>query len=87
MKKDQKTLHDHLAIVLNLLFIGYVIIMAAALFKNTSYFWILAILGFLTMIIGALYASKFYKCPHCGNKLYPRMMVPNFCPNCGKELN
>ena len=86
MKQGNKTLQNHLVVIHNLMFIGYVIIMASVLFQNTLFFWILAILGFLIMAASVVYASKYYKCPHCGNKLYPRMKVPNYCPNCGKEL-
>ena len=86
MKKADRTLYNHLVVIHNLIFIGYVIIMASVLFQNTLFFWILAILGFLIMAASVVYASKYYKCPHCGNKLYPLMKVPNYCPNCGKEL-
>jgi len=59
----------------------------ALVFTNTVFFWIVAILGFLMMIASILYATKYYRCPHCGTQLDPRGRVPNFCPNCGKELN
>ena len=87
MKKENRTLQSQLVIIHNLIFIGYLIIMFSVLFQNTSLFWVIAALGFLIMSTGVVYASKYYKCPHCGNRLYPRMKVPNYCPNCGKELN
>ena len=86
MKQEQKNLQQHLVMIHNLIFIGYLLIMASVLFQNTAFFWILSILGFLVISAGVVYASKYYKCPHCGNKLYPRMKVPNYCPNCGKGL-
>ena len=86
MKENSKTLQNHLVVIHNLIFIGYLLIMASVLFQNTAFFWVMAALGFLVMASGVIYASKYYKCPHCGNKLYPRMKVPNYCPNCGKEL-
>ena len=86
MKQGDKTLQNHLVFIHNLMFIGYAIIMLSVLFQNTLFFWILAAFGFLTMAASVVYAGKYYKCPHCGNKLYPRMKVPNYCPNCGKEL-
>ena len=87
MKKEDRTLQSHLVIIHNLIFIGYLIIMFSVLFQNTSLFWVVAALGFLIMSAGVVYASKYYKCPHCGNRLYPRIKVPNYCPNCGKDLH
>ena len=85
--KPEKSLHDHYIATQNLLFTGLVIMLSAILFQNTNFFWILWVLGLLIMVSSILYAFKHYKCPHCGTKLDPRRKVPNFCPNCGKELN
>lgn len=82
-----KNLHDHYIATQSLFFIGFIIMLSAILFQNTDFFWIPWVLGFLIMIACVLYAIKYLKCPHCGAKLDPRRKVPNFCPNCGKELN
>ena len=87
MKKDGKTLHDHYIVIQNLLFIGLVVMLSAILFQHTKFFWILWALGLLIMLTSVLYANRYFKCPHCGTKLDPRRKVPNFCPNCGKELS
>ena len=87
MKKDDKNLHDHRVISHNLLFIGLVIMLSAIFFQHTDFFWVPYALGFLIMMASVLYASRYLKCPHCGTKFDPRRKVPNFCPNCGKELN
>ena len=85
MKK--KTLHEHHVISQNLLFIGAAVMLSAIFFQHSSFFWIPWAIGFLIMIAGAIYRSKYCKCPHCGSKEFPRGNVPKFCPNCGKELN
>ena len=86
MKKEEKNLHDHRTVTHNLLFVGFVIMLSAILFQYTDFVWIPLVLGFLIMMASVLYASKYLKCPHCGNKFDPRMKVPHFCPNCGKQL-
>lgn len=83
--KEKKTLHDHLRIIENLFFIGFIVMLSAIFFQNT-FMLIPYILGALIMVAGALYTSKFFKCPHCGGKLILRMKVPNFCPHCGEKL-
>ena len=85
--KPEKSLHDHYIAAQNLLFAGLVIMLSAILFQNTNFFWLLWFLGLLIMVSSVLYASKHYQCPHCGTKLDPRRKVPNFCPDCGKELS
>ena len=87
MEKEEKNLQSHLVTIQNLLFIGAIVMIVALLLPNTAFFWIVGILGFLMMIASILYSARYYKCPHCKTKLDPRRKVPNFCPNCGKELN
>lgn len=87
MKKEEKTLHDHFRIMENLIFIGFIIMVIPALFPmRTLWTGILMFLGFGVMVSACIYRNKFYKCPHCGSKLNVRG-VPNYCPDCGKELS
>lgn len=85
MKKEEKTLHDHLRIIENLFFIGFIVMMSAIFFQSTAML-IPYILGALIMLAAAWYTNKHFKCPHCDGKLNLRMKVPNFCPHCGKKL-
>lgn len=87
MKKEEKTLHDHFVVIENLLLIGFLIMLSAVLFQDSTFVWILWVLGFLIASSSILYANKYYRCPHCKTKLDARRKVPNFCPNCGKELS
>ena len=87
MEKKEKSLHDHFVVIQNLLVVGLVIMLSSVLFPHTDFYWILLVIGSLVMIASVVYASKHFKCPHCWTKLDPRRKVPNFCPNCGKELN
>ena len=84
MKK--KSLQEHFVVTQNLMFAGFLIMLAAILFQHTKWVIILWGIGFLVMIASVFYSNKYYKCPHCETKLDPRRKVPNFCPNCGKEL-
>lgn len=86
MKKDEKNLYDHFVVSQNLMFAGFAAILSAILFQSTDFVWFLFGLGFLLMLASIFYATKYYKCPHCGTKLDPRRKVPNFCPHCGKNL-
>ena len=85
MKK--KSLQEHFVVTQNLMFAGFLVMLAAILFQHTDFEIILLGLGFLIMLASVFYASKYFKCPHCETKLDPRRKVPNFCPNCGKELH
>lgn len=86
MKKEEKTLHDHFRIIQNLIFIGFAIMLIPALLNlNTLWAWILMPLGFCIMMAACIYNHKYYKCPHCGGRLNVRG-VPNYCPDCGKEI-
>ena len=87
MKKEEKTLHDHLIICHNLLFIGGAVMLSAILFQRTALCWIAWSLGFLIMIASVFYSAKFFRCPHCDTKLDPRRKVSHFCPNCGRKLD
>lgn len=86
MIKNEKTLHDHLIISRNMLFVGCVVMLSAIFFQSSALFWLPWGLGFFIMIAGVLYRSKFYKCPHCGCKEISMRRVPKYCPDCGKEL-
>jgi len=87
MKKEGKTLHDHFIVIQNLLFIGTIILLSTLLFQDALFSLIPFILGLVLMLGSVAYAYRYFKCPHCGTKLDPRRKVPNFCPNCGEELN
>lgn len=87
MKKEEKTLHDHFVVIENLFFIGLVIMLIPVLFQNDFWTWILMFLGFAVMVAACIYHWKYFRCPHCGSQLNHVRGVPNFCPNCGKELS
>lgn len=86
MEKDKKTLHDHFIVIQNLLFIGIAVMLSTLLFQSSLFSLIPFILGLVLMLGSVLYATRYFKCPHCKAQLDPRRKVPNFCPNCGKEL-
>lgn len=86
MKKEEKTLHDHYAVIERLFWIGFVIMLIPTLFQNDLWTWILMLLGFGIVVAACIYQNKHFKCPHCDSKLDPRRKVPNYCPNCGKSL-
>ena len=86
MEDNKKSLHDHFVVTQNLMFAGLVIMLSAILFQSTVFVWVLWGLGLLIMMTSVLYAAKYLKCPHCETKLDLRRKVPNFCPNCGKNL-
>ena len=86
MKKEEKTIHDHFRIIQNLICIGFIImIIPAVISMNGLWTGILMFLGFGVMAAACIYNYKYYKCPHCGGRLNVRG-VPNFCPDCGKEI-
>ena len=86
MQKEEKSLHDHFVVIKSLLLIGFFVMLSAVFFQDSAFAWILWILGFLIMVASIFYALKYYRCPHCRSKLDARRKVPNFCPDCGKEL-
>ena len=85
MKKEEKTLRDHYRIMENLFFIGLGIMVAATLFPDGIFPWIVMFLGFCICVAACIYHNKYVKCPHCGSKLHVRG-IPKYCPDCGKEL-
>ena len=86
MKKEEKTLRDHLIIMDVLLFIGTAVVLFASILAESVFSWILLVLGVLVIAVGILYANRHFKCPHCEEKLSPRMGVPSYCPHCGQKL-
>lgn len=85
MKKKEKTLHDHLAVMERLLFIGFAIMVIPVFFTSDLWTGIFLFLGFGIMVAACIYRNKYFKCPHCDGKLNVRG-VPKHCPDCGKEL-
>ena len=87
MKKEEKTLQDHLVLIEWLFLIGFVIMILPVFFTSDLWTGIFLFLGFGIMVAACIYSNKYFKCPYCEAKLDPRTKVPHFCPNCGKELN
>ena len=86
MKKEEKTLQDHLRTIETLFLIGFIIMIIPAIISMRA-LWtgIFMFFGFGVMAAGCIYHYKYYKCPHCGGRLNVRG-VPKYCPDCGKEL-
>ena len=85
MEKQKKTLHEHFIMIQNLFFIGLGIMVFGAVIDTGIWTWILMAVGLLVAVAGCVYHYKYWKCPHCGNRLNVRG-VPKYCPDCGKEL-
>lgn len=85
MEKKEKSLHEHLAVIERMFFIGFVIMMLPVFFQNDLWTGILMFLGFGIMAAACIYRNKYFKCPHCDSKLHIRS-VPRYCPDCGGKL-
>ena len=85
MKKEKKTLHEHLVMVKRLFLIGFIIMLVPTFLQNDLWTGILLFLGFGIMLAGALYSAKHFRCPYCESKFDPRRGIPNYCPNCGEK--
>ena len=86
MKKNEKNLHDHLAVVERLLLIGFIIMIIPIFFQNDLWTGIFLFGGFSIMVAACIYHHKNFKCPHCNSRLNVRG-VPNYCPDCGEKLD
>ena len=85
MKKDEKTLLDHFAVIERLILIGFAIMILPIFFHSALWTGILMFLGFGIMVAACIYRNRYFKCPHCGSRLNVRG-VPTYCPDCGEKL-
>lgn len=51
-----------------------------------DFLWWLMIPGFIIALVGVFLFLKYCKCPHCGHHFNARAKLPNYCPECGREL-
>ena len=78
-------------ITANILFaVAVVFLLSLYLFTESKLFNtilpIMFILAFGAVIAGAIILVKFYKCPHCHNRIRAWGRVPEHCPNCGEAI-
>lgn len=71
--------------------LGLILAFAALLLGQSSYHAGLAVvlLG-IFMILGSLLQGELYcRCPHCGSRLsaLPFDRLPDYCPECGEQLD
>lgn len=86
--KSEKSLHDHAVTVVNRGFIGIILLIISKYFPHPVFSLVLLATGVGLLVNAILYSRKHYKCPHCGHNLpLKRGGCPNFCPDCGKQLN
>lgn len=87
MKKLRKlSLHTHFTIRTIITVIGVILVlMAQASSQNDMTAGV--ILGLVLIIIGMIWHILFVRCPHCGNHLSLRRMIPRYCPWCGKQID
>lgn len=48
--------------------------------------WV-GLLGGVVFLLTTIQLTKFYVCPHCGQRLDPRQPHAKYCPHCGRELD
>ena len=78
------SLHTHAAISFIAMLAGGIVGWSAVQLSDHVNF--VVILSLIAMIGGIVWYFIFVRCPHCGHHLNPRAAIPNFCPECGKEL-
>lgn len=81
----QHVLQEHHDMLQLLLLIGLGMILISLLASGVG-FWLLFLLGLVVSVAAIYYRNKYYKCPHCSTKLNPLLKLPEFCPECGKDL-
>lgn len=84
MKK--MTTRDHIRIHSILFWFGVAIVVVSHIFsKPLEPHWLLWV-GVAVFLGALIYRILMVKCPYCGSGLYSCRILPEYCPDCGKEL-
>ena len=80
------TIGQHAKIAAGIALFGTAMALLSILLNKTDgihwTFWVAVSI----VVIGIVYRCIFIKCPHCGDSLFGCRILPNHCPNCGKNL-
>jgi hypothetical protein len=84
MKK--MTLNLHMRVISALYWSGIVITFIGSIISEPLnphwLFWI----GIVVFLASPVYRLFTIRCPHCGSNLFSCKVMPEYCPDCGKEL-
>ena len=71
--------------VLLLVIASCIIFVAAGINDAVSnpFLWI----GLAVYLIAFWYRHRYIRCPHCGSRMKYIRQLPEYCPDCGKELS
>ena len=69
-------------------FVVGILVMALGLISESERLLaVFMIAGSVIFFAALIQACIFYRCPHCNHSLmHVRGGIPDYCPNCGKEL-
>ena len=85
--KHAMTLHDHVLVSTILFWLGVaIVVIGGILGKPLQPHWLMWV-GLAVFLSSPLYQLLKIRCPHCGSKLLSCRTLPQYCPDCGKELH
>ena len=84
--KQPKSVHDHVKIHMVLFWFGVAIVVVGGIFSEPLQpHWLLWV-GVAVFLSSSVYRLLIVRCPHCGSSLLSCHVLPEYCPDCGKEL-
>ena len=85
-KLQRLVLQTHVKIYSLLEIIGAIIFVIGCYVSEFGNIHPVVWLGGAMIVLGICWCFLFMKCPHCGTRFYYMRHIPNYCPDCGKEL-
>ena len=80
------TIHDLVRIHTILFWAGVAIVAIGRIFSKPLHPHWLMWIGVIVFLSSFVYRLMKVRCPHCGSNLLSCRVLPEHCPDCGKEL-